>query len=82
MANYTKGEWKLTITEQGWDIVGEHHRIAYYGSTQNPDYVANAHLIAAAPRMAKLLEYLVDEGWNAGVTEEAKEILAIVKGGG
>lgn len=45
----------------------------YNGKSKKAE--ANAHLIAASPRMADLLERLVNNGWNASISEEAKEIL-------
>ncbi len=76
---YTKGEWKAykdNMMKDAYSIDVKHTghektytEIAYaFGE-------ANAHLIAIAPNMAKLLGNLVSNGWNASVSEEAKAIL-------
>ena len=67
--NYTKGEWKLKVSKTGWQIGSEHHLIAYYASTQNPEAEANAHLIAAAPDMYEALKFLV--AWDASYDDAA-----------
>lgn len=76
--NYTKGEWKK---------YGQHIHINTANTSDEiatilwPDWMpeseakANAHLIAASPRMADLLQRLVIDGWSASISEEAKEIL-------
>ena len=83
--NYTKGEWKVKVSKV---TTGEFYSVeSTYGKqimkvteiSPTKEAKANAHLIASAPRMARLLEYLVDNGWNSGVGEEAKEILDIIK---
>ena len=86
--NYTKGEWKVLepeiepkrlIIDCRWQEEGKNYhrsicRTFGYCDTKEEE-LANANLIAAAPRMARLLEHLANNGWNAGVTEEAREIL-------
>ncbi len=91
--NYTKGKWKFfkgktdpqsRIPPNGqsfWNIwiVGEDEKaIAQIHGDDTEVLKANAHLIAAAPKMAQLLERLVNDGWNTGISEEAKEILATI----
>ena len=82
--NYTKGEWKayrsdkdrpwLVRLKNQYGLESTIVEIVVVGKTEQ-EQKANAHLIAAAPRMAKLLEYIVNNGWNASVSEEAREIL-------
>lgn len=85
---YTKGEWKVNDTggnflwvesnavehvicmvlQPGWtEIKGANY--------QYEEAKTNANLIAASPRMAELLQRLVNDGWSASISEEAKEIL-------
>ena len=73
---YTEGGWKVaekdnfdTIIRDAMDI-----KIARVG------FSVNAKLIVSSPRMANLLERLVNDGWNASISEEAKEILQSVEG--
>jgi len=40
---------------------------------------ANARLIAQSPKMYEVCKYLVKHGWNAGVTEMAKEVIAEIE---
>ena len=79
---YTRGDWGI----QGNSIVARQRGYILELAKVTPFFQgeseANAHLIAAAPRMAQLLECLANEGWNAGVTEEAREILATIQSGG
>ena len=75
---YTSGDWKAQgskIEAFGRGTIAICPRPNDGGTFE---FIANAHLIAQAPRMAKLLEYLVNNGWNASVSEEAKEILATI----
>jgi len=87
---YTKGEWRIERDAQGACMIMHPTQrgkaLASLTDTFSPTYgfayqypfterEANAHLIAVAPRMAQLLEVLVNDGWNASVSEEAKEIL-------
>ncbi len=37
--------------------------------------LANAHLIALSPKMAKLLRRMVEGGWSTAIAVEAKEII-------
>jgi len=89
---HTKGEWYyeeesgliLSIPDGSDNPVS----IASVGDNSEPltpkppsEIEANAHLIAQAPRMANLLKHLIGNGWNAGVTEEAREILGEAEGG-
>lgn len=78
--NYTKGEWckegnKIKVTGSG--------TVAICPSPTDSEgvleFVVNARLIAQSPRMYELLKYLAEQGWNAGVTEEAREIIAEVE---
>ena len=84
--NYTDGEWtpyqlrsnnvSICVKTEG-DLVAV--EIASLNTLLGYDtVVANACLIAAGPRMAQLLERLVKEGWNASISEEAKEILQTI----
>ena len=79
---YTKGEWMHTLIGLESKIVDEKVGIiAHLGERSTlAEIEANARLIVSAPKMANLLLYLVNEGWNAGVTEEAREILAEIRG--
>lgn len=78
--NYTKGEWKI---ERGIVIASVEGLRITNGLPDKKDVIAhiypwaeaNAQLIAQAPRMAELLKWMVTNGWNAGVSEGAKEIL-------
>ena len=80
---YTKGDWKVV---HEFNVEADNHRaIASCGYSDNRDpdtthreNVANAQLIAAAPRMANLLERLANDGWNAYISEEAREILSLI----
>lgn len=70
MAEFTKGEWKVTKSPFGdWVIATEDTLIC------REVRHFNTNLIAASPRMARLLERLVNDGWNASISEEAREIL-------
>lgn len=86
----TKGDWAHTESAFGrfntyrgkrtgartFVTVGiELNQVAEVHGDTDEEAEANAKLIAVAPRMAKLLEYLTTNGWNAGVSEEAREIL-------
>jgi len=72
---YTKGNWKVIsaeFTEKGvaYEVIMPKQEIC----------IANAHLIAQSPRMADLLERLINDGWNASISVEAVEILDAVEG--
>jgi hypothetical protein len=89
---YTKGEWKVgkatdplgyetpiyADTDEGrpYEIVTVHTTVHIY----NGEQIANARLIAAAPRMAQLLEKLVSQDGRmfAKDIKEAKEILTTI----
>ena len=86
MSQYTKGNWqaeavgnegKYCIHTGDVSLPFAHTFPNRYRRPQlsSEEAEANAHLIAAAPRMAQLLERLVNDGWNANISEEAKEIL-------
>ena len=85
MAEYTNGIWEVTqikdkvfIDSPAFTIAELRQKSSLAENRQ--ETLANANLIAAAPRMAKLLERLVNDGWNAGISEEAQEILFNIKG--
>lgn len=76
MAEFTKAQKQLQ------DRIRD---ILYYNgagamSVTYADALMEIPLIASSPRMAKLLERLVRDGWNASISEEAKKILALVEG--
>lgn len=52
--------------------------VGYWRDFSEAEVKANAHLIAASPRMADLLQRLVDNGWNASISDEAREILQMM----
>ncbi|KKN64730.1 hypothetical protein LCGC14_0488620 [marine sediment metagenome] len=86
---FTEGEWKPTkwlqgrgfnvFSEEGGFVasvpmnVGLEHTIM--------EAAANANLIASSPRMASLLQKLVDDGWSASISEEARDTLREGYGG-
>lgn len=88
---YTKGKWEARcMGSEGWCIYAKNGKRAsevtreeflrncspiatLHGSME--EQKANALLFAASPRMAELLERLVNEGWSASISEEAEEIL-------
>ena len=71
---YTKGEWKEYRKGLGFDIKANGEVLATVHQV-GIDTNSNAHLIAQSPRMYRLLERLVNDGWNANISEEAKEII-------
>lgn len=81
--NYTKA--KLKASDSGFQEYKKHEYVitddeemiiiaTVYGKTE-AETEANTRLIAAAPKMVNLLERLVNNGWNADISEAAKEIL-------
>ena len=95
-SEYTKGKWKVVVTKYKDKYPSIHiyreeakEPIIGYGTgkviceisnTDSLEAVANAYLIAKSPCMAELLQRLVDDGWNAGISEEAQEILKALAG--
>lgn len=66
--------WKV----RGNEIIcsGSGSRIAQVNvGWPDDEIIAHANLIAASPRMAKLLERLVENGWDVSISKEAEEIL-------
>ncbi len=63
MSHYTKGEWKLELrpADNVYRIRTDNDIIADVFGTNGEDK-ANAHLIAAAPRMIKFIRQLADNG--------------------
>ena len=83
---HTKGRWGVTkwIGGHGFNVFADEGFVASVPMNTGLKHTmrecqANAHLIAAAPDMAGLLLRLVNDGWNAGISEEATEILAKAK---
>ncbi len=71
---FTKGEWKA--------YKGRCHYTIENGRPYSTNIIAkvpyseaNANLIAKSPRMAELLQRLVNNGWSASISIEAKEII-------
>ena len=55
--NHTPGPWHVTKRDCGDNIFADNRRIANtYGDMDNPEYAANARLIAAAPELLAALE--------------------------
>ena len=73
--DYTKGEWK--VEGDCYIIAGEEYKHSLIADviTANDDYEANANLIAKSPQMVELLRRLVNDGWSASISMEAKEII-------
>ena len=76
-SEYTKGEWYVKDWHTRIEIRHEQRVIANLDSSDFTlaEDEANANLIAKSPRMYELLRDLVENGWNAGVSEEAEEII-------
>ena len=89
---YTKGEWKIyrdsmvaqtgVVSEDG---IGFFNRsiaeIVCNDDSTLEEIEANAHLIAAAPKLYEVCKYLAEHGWNASVTEDAQEAIDKAEGG-
>ena len=74
---YTEGDWE----RQGNKVVVFGSGVIATCPSPTTDsgvleFIANAQLIAQSPKMAGLLQRLVNDGWNAGISEEAREILS------
>ncbi len=69
MMEYTEGKWWVEVSDDFTTVEAKSQTICTDVSN------CDAYLIAQSPRMADLLERLVKNGWNAGISEEAKEIL-------
>ena len=68
--NYTKGEWKISEYEyQGLQVCNEYENICKIVSSDN--FLANAHLIAAAPNMC-LAGQELDSAIGKAIIEIAK----------
>ncbi len=52
--------------------------ITFFKAVDSEDR-ANARLIAESPKMYEVCKYLAENGWNAGVTEMAREVIARVE---
>jgi hypothetical protein len=83
---HTLGPWRLrtAITEQGQPLViyppDGNLTIARICINKGEEVMeANARLMVQAPRMAQLLKCLVDNGWSAGITMEAREIITEIE---
>lgn len=85
-AKFTKGTWKRNYHANGCQYVSA--KVGLNGSysiasTHGPDDVANAHLIAAAPDMYKMLERFskyFEEMCEGEVTDEINNLLAKARG--
>ena len=74
---YTKGEWKSERRELAYGVKVGDDFIATVHNSINAK--ANAQLISKAPKMYELIKYLAENGWNAGVSEDAKKIVGELK---
>ena len=73
---YTKGEWEVfDAYKKTHGIIIRTKECGEVARCFGDDAEANAHLIAQSPRMAKLLLRLVNDGWSASISMEAKEII-------
>ena len=81
--NYTKGEWNVSnVNGSGLLHIETKGTHIYIGCMlDNEQGKANANLIASAPKMAHLLEHLVNKGCNVDVIEEAENILVEIREG-
>jgi len=75
---HTPGEWKVERLGNYLDIRTDRYSRWVARCLVQPEQEANAKLIAASPQMAKLLQRLVNDGWSADVSMEAKEILEML----
>ena len=86
--DYSKGKWGVSEEDFGYSVRCVKSIINGFDEDDDVEIaeingyldnegeaIANAHLIAASPRMANLLERLVNDGWNASISEEAEALL-------
>lgn len=86
---YTRGEWRVTTFGGNTNIEASRNgrkcwvAQSLYDEENEPtleELTANARLMAKSPQMYELLQYQVRTGWNAGISEEAREIVKAIEG--
>lgn len=103
MAEYTKGPWELdsdalrgdsytAINGEGWDELATVVTRMMGNAEDNPEGLANARLIAAAPELLEALELMVamfadhtqydEDGYETAAVAVAREVITKAKGAG
>ena len=92
MAERTPRPWHVERSESqhmGMPKITVYHHgvsVASLNMRHLPTAEVNAHLIAAAPEMLELLEWIIDGGWNDGpgswvvLDRRVEEVIAKAKG--
>lgn len=76
--NFTPGPWKVSINTSSFAVKAA----APYSIVKcvNQDREANAHLIAAAPKMYEMLEIMAYHAPNAQMQKQIEDLLAKARG--
>lgn len=79
MSKYTK--WRVNKKESHpWIVECETQFPNVWAEVAKVSYKPYASLISATPKLYEVCKYLAENGWNAGVTEMAREAMTKTEG--
>jgi len=74
---HTPGPWEVDkVKKHPWVVTCTDKNLGCQNTLVEVGYKPNARLISAAPKLYEVCKYLAENGWNAGVSEMAREAIA------